>query len=99
MATTHHESNTAVAPKVLYKPETVTIAGFSYDLNKLLVIKGEAKGATLLRICRDQIEVKIADAYKALREWQGFHWVAAYGDYTSELEILAKVKGIQLIKV
>ncbi|MGC8601787.1 MAG: hypothetical protein ACP5LS_05155 [Thermoprotei archaeon] len=99
VATTHHESNTAVAPKVLYAPGKVTVAGFSYDLSKLLVIRGEAKGPTFLRICRDQIEVKVGDAYKALSQWQGFHWVMAYGDYSRELEVLAKLKGIQLIEV
>ncbi|MGC9136031.1 hypothetical protein [Caldivirga sp.] len=99
IATTHHESNTSVAPKVLYEPGTVTIAGLSHDLSKLLIIKGEATGPTYLRICRNQIEVKVKDAAGVLENWQGFHWVMAYGDYVKELELLAKLTGIQAIKV
>ena len=99
IATTHHESNTSVAPKVLYEPSTVTIAGLSHDLSKLLIIKGEATGPTYLRICRNQVEVKVKDAAGALENWQGFHWVMAYGDYVKELELLAKLTGMQAIKV
>ena len=99
IATTHHESNTSVAPKVLYEPGIVTIAGFSYDLSRLIVIRGEATGPTYLRICRDQIEVKVNDAATALEGWQGFHWVMAYGDYVRELELLARLTGTQLVKV
>jgi len=99
IATTHHESNTSVAPKVLYEPGVVTIAGFSYDLSRLIVIRGEATGPTYLRICRDQIEVKVSDAAAALEGWQGFHWVMAYGDYVRELELLARLTGTQLVKV
>ncbi len=99
IATTHHESNTSVAPKVLYEPGTVTIVGLSHDLSRILVIRGEATGPTFLRICRDQVEVKVNEAKAALDNWQGFHWVMAYGDYVNEVELLAKLTGIQMIKV
>ncbi|WP_291765929.1 hypothetical protein, partial [Caldivirga sp. UBA161] len=75
IATTHHESNTSVAPKVLYEAGVVTIAGLSHDLSKLLIIRGEATGPTFLRICRNQVEVKVNEAKAALENWQGFHWV------------------------
>jgi len=99
VATTHHESNTSVAPKVLYEPGVVTMAGFSYDLGKMISIRADATGPDFLRVCRDQIEARVGNAKAALEGWQGFHWVMAYGDHVKDLELLANLTGMQLIEV
>ena len=76
-----------------YPEGVVTIASLSFDLRRMLVVRGRAVGSPDLRICRAQLEVEVPDAREVLRKWQGFHWVYVYGDYTRELEMLAELKG------
>jgi len=94
---THHETNYGATPKPVFEKGIVTIAGLSFDLDKMLIITGEVIKSPSLRICRSQVEVKIKDATKILEDWQGFHWVMVYGDYSKELETICKVKGIKPI--
>ena len=96
---THHESNTSATPKPFYPKGVVTIVGLDFNLEKMLIVRGEAVGSPDLRICRAQIEVKVKDANKVLENWQGFHWVYVYGDYVEDLEILARIIGIQTITI
>jgi len=91
---THHESNYGATPKPTFEQGEVTIAGFSFDLSNMLIIKGRVIGTPDLRICRSQVEVKVNNAPEILENWQGFHWVLVYGDYVKELEIICKIKGI-----
>ena len=88
---THHESNTGATVKPEYPKGIITIAGFDFNLSKIIIVKGMAIGSPNLRICRAQIKVKVSNAHKVLENWQGFHWVYAYGDYVEELKILAKI--------
>ena len=76
-----------------------SIAGLSFDLRRMLVVRGRAVGSPDLRVCRAQLEVEVPDAGEVLRKWQGFHWVYVYGDYTRELEMLAELKGMSPIAV
>ena len=94
---THHESNYGATPKPFYEKGLVTIAGLSFNLDKMIIITGEVVGSPRLRICRAQVEVKVKDATKILEDWQGFHWVMVYGDYTRELTHLCKITGIKPI--
>lgn len=94
---THHESNYGATPKPEFEKGIVTVAGFSFNLDKMIIITGEVVGSPKLRICRSQVEVKVKDASKILDDWQGFHWVMVYGDYSKELEIICRVKGIKPI--
>ena len=96
---THHESGTGATVKPEYPEGVVTIAGLSFDLKRMLVVRGRAVGSPDLRICRAQLEVEVPNAREVLRKWQGFHWVYVYGDYTRELEMLAELKGISPIVV
>jgi len=96
--TTHHESNTWVAPKVLYESGVVTIAGFSHDSGKMISIRADATGPDFLKVCRDQIEAGVRNAKAALEGWQGFHSVMAYGDHAKDLELLANLTEMQLIE-
>ena len=92
---THHESNCSATPKPTYEKGVVTIAGLSFNLDKMIIIVGEVVGSPNLRICRAQVEVKVRDATEILENWQGFHWVMVYGDYSQELLYLCKVTGIK----
>ena len=94
---THHESNYGATPKVFFKEGEVTIAGLSFDMDEMLIVKGRIVGSPNLRICRSQVEVKVANPSGVLREWRGFHWVLVYGDYIEELRAICKVKGIKAI--
>jgi len=91
---THHESNYGATPKPTFKEGEVTVAGFSFDLDKMLIVRGRVMGTPDLRICRSQVEVKVNNASQILENWQGFHWVLVYGDYTEELKAICKMKGI-----
>ncbi|RLI25415.1 hypothetical protein DRO58_06410 [Candidatus Bathyarchaeota archaeon] len=94
---THHETNYGAAPKPIFSRGTVTIASLSFDLDKMLIVKGEVVGTPDLRICRSQVEVKVKDPTGILEDWQGFHWILVYGDYVEELKAICKMKGIKAI--
>jgi len=92
---THHESNYGATPKLIFKEGNVTVTGLSFDMDKMLILKGEVIGSPDLRICRSQVEVKVNNPSEILEDWQGFHWVLVYGDYTEEMEIICKIKKIK----
>ncbi|KYH36226.1 MAG: L-fucose isomerase-like protein [Candidatus Bathyarchaeota archaeon B24] len=94
---THHETNYSATPKPIFSKGTVTIASLSFDLDKMLIVKGEVVGTPDLRICRSQVEVKVKDPTGILEDWQGFHWILVYGDYVEELKAICKMKGIKAI--
>ena len=94
---THHETNYGATPKPIFSKGTVTIASLSFDLDKMLIVKGEVVGTPDLRICRSQVEVKVKDPTGILEDWQGFHWILVYGDYVEELKAICKMKGIKAI--
>jgi len=94
---THHESNYGATPKPYFKKGIVTIAGLSFNLDKMLIVTGEVVGSPRLRICRSQVEVKIKNPSKVLEDWQGFHWIMVYGDYSEELKTVCRIKGIKAI--
>jgi len=94
---THHETNYGATPKPIFSRGTVTIASLSFDLDKMLIVKGEVVGTPDLRICRSQVEVKVKDPTGILEDWQGFHWILVYGDYVEELKAICKMKGIKAI--
>lgn len=98
---THHESNLSATPKVDYPQGDVTVLGFSFDFRRMMFFKGYSLGTPKpeLRICRDQVVVKVNNAAKILENWQGFHWAMVYGDYTRELRILARVLGVEAIEL
>jgi len=92
---THHESNTGATVKPVYEQGTVTVAGLSFDYDRMLIVKGEVVGTPNLRICRSQVEVKVRDSTDVLEDWQGFHWVMVYGDYVDELRFVCQAVGIE----
>lgn len=92
-----HESNYGAAPKPIFKAGEVTIAGFSFDLDKMLIVKGKVVGSPDLKICRSQVEVKVSNASQILENWQGFHWALVYGDYVEELKAICKMKEIEAL--
>ena len=94
---THHETNYGATPKPVFSEGTVTIAGLSFDLDKMLIVRGKAIGTPDLRICRSQVEVKVKDPTGILEDWQGFHWILVYGDYVKELQAICKMKKIKPI--
>jgi len=94
---THHETNYGATPKPIFSKGTVTIAGLSFDLDKMLIVRGKVIGTPDLRICRSQVEVKVKDPTGILEDWQGFHWILVYGDYVKELQAICKVKEIKPI--
>ncbi len=94
---THHESNYGATPKPYFEEGVVTIAGLSFNLDKMLIITGKVVGSPRLRICRSQVEVKVKNASKILEDWQGFHWIMVYGDYSEELKTICHIKGIKTI--
>jgi len=94
---THHETNYGAAPKPTFSKGVVTIAGLSFSLDRMLIVKGEVVGTPDLRICRSQVEVKIKDPTGILEDWQGFHWILIYGDYVKELQAICKMKGMEAI--
>ena len=65
---THHESNYGATPKVFFKEGEVTIAGLSFEMNEMLIVKGMVVGNPDLRICRSQVEVKVANLSGILKE-------------------------------
>ena len=94
---THHETNYGATPKPIFKKGVVTVAGLSFNLDRMLIVKGEVVGTPDLRICRSQVEVKVKDSTGILEDWQGFHWILIYGDYIKELKAICKMKGIEAI--
>lgn len=92
---THHESNYGATPKPFFKEGEVTISGLSFDMERMLIVKGEVIGSPDLRICRSQVEVKVNNSSGILKDWQGFHWVLVYGDYTEEMQIICEIKKIK----
>jgi hypothetical protein len=97
LARTHHESGKAAAPQVLFEPGVVTIVAASFDFRSLMAIRGEVVRNTDYEICRSQVEVKVNDVSKLIEKRQGFHWLMVYGDYLREMELLAKLTGMELI--
>ena len=94
---THHESNLAATDQPQFAEGEVTVAGFSFELDKLLVAKGHVVGTPDLPICRAQVEIEVKDAVYYLHNWQGFHWMMVYGDYTGELRHVCRMKGIEYV--
>lgn len=65
----------------------VSLSGVSWDMDSLWTRDGtEDTGA-----CRVCIGVKVKDAKEIVREAFGHHQALVYGDYTEELEKLAKL--------
>ncbi len=91
---THHESNFSATLKPTFEKGIVTVAGFSRDFKKMLIVRGNVVGSPDLRICRAQVEVKVDNTEGILNDWQGFHWVLAYGDYVKELKMICDQKEI-----
>jgi L-fucose isomerase-like protein len=85
-----------VAVKLIHpKGQVITLADPSFDLKRMIITKGEITRTTNYEICRNQFEVKVKDSKALFEHWIGFHWVACYGDYLSELEKACKLLGIE----
>jgi len=93
-------SNAGVAVQLVHpEGQEVTLADPSFDLEKMVVTKGKILRNTDYPICRNQIEVEVADSKKLWENWVGFHWVMVYGDYIEEMQEACKMLGIECIVV
>lgn len=91
-----HGSGKGTTPyTVLLEYADVTLAGISWDMDNLWTTRGKVlwtrDGTEDTGACRVCIGVKVKDAKKIVREAFGHHQVLVYGDYTEELEKLAKL--------
>lgn len=91
-----HGSGKGTTPyTVLLEDADVTLAGMSWDMDNLWTTRGKVlwtrDGTEDTGACRVCIGVKVKDAKKIVQEALGHHQVLVYGDYTEELEKVAKL--------
>ena len=97
---THMEDEKGVSVQVrMPERETVTVADFRGP-NTLLVSSGEATvNIDGPRGCRTKIVTKVADARKMVEGYTGgLHRVVFYGDHVPQLQRLARLTGIEIVK-
>lgn len=90
--TTHFETNSPAAIKVLFEPgHHITLLNLSFNLDHAIIARGEVLGYTDYPICRSQIRVKFKDTKELYENAKGFHWSYVYGDYVDELKYALKL--------
>ena len=97
---THMEDEKGVSVQVqMPEREPVTVAEFRGP-KTLLVSTGEATAnVDSPRGCRTKIVTKVADARKMADGYTGgLHRVMFYGDHTAQLERLARLAGIEIVR-
>ncbi|MDO9575630.1 MAG: hypothetical protein Q7J55_03795 [bacterium] len=107
----HAEDNKSVSLQVKFEKigEKMTVTNLIKDENgktKIVVSTGELLGnPEINRGCRTKFELKVKDAEKMLRNWPngavscfGLHRVLVYGDWINEIEELARLLNIEVIR-
>lgn len=97
-ATLHHETRLGMSPSVQFSQnQTVTMAGFSHDLNRVIATPGTITRNTDYHICVTQVEVDVPDASFLYDQFQGFHWVLVYGDWMGRLRRVARLLEVEFL--
>jgi hypothetical protein len=97
---THMEDEKGVSVQVrMPEREPVTVADFR-GASTLLVSTGEATvNIDGPRGCRSKIVTRVADARKMAEGYTGgLHRVMFYGDHTAQLQRLARLTGVEIVK-
>ena len=99
--TTHFESDSPAAIKVLYEPgHKITLLNLSFDLESAVIGLAESSGYTDYPICRSQIKVMFNEDVSRLNEYiRGFHWSYVYGEYVEELIYAMKLLKINYVVI
>ncbi len=100
--TTHFESGLGVGVAgVLKEGEKATLMRISPDVDLLRAGVGEIVSGKPYRegYCRTQVELRLPNAEKILREPLGNHYVLAVGDIMDGLEAFAEITGLKFDRV
>ncbi|MGC9014881.1 MAG: hypothetical protein ACP5KW_10950 [Thermoproteota archaeon] len=104
----HAEDNKGASLEVKFDRVGTTMTVVEYtDENKFVISTGEVtKTPEINKGCRTKIELKVADARAMLENWHGgdsvscfgLHRVLVYGNWINEIEDLAKLLDIEVIR-
>jgi hypothetical protein len=83
----------------LRKGEKVTVSGIDRKARRIWHSEGEIVWTEDTTHCRTSIGIKVKDAKKIGRESFGHHQVIVYGNFSAEIEILAKVLKMRAVNL
>lgn len=94
----HHESGIGVSPEVDFPPsETVTACRLSAATGKMTVHLGKGRQGVGQPSCRTQYEVSFRDYPAYLENALGCHQVFAFCDLSSELRLVGRLLGLEVV--
>jgi hypothetical protein len=98
---THCESDYGAAPKVeIPIGQELTFIDPEFSKPRWLSFRGVVKANPAYDVCRSQQDVAIAGDWKRLvPEVRDSHWVAAYGNYLSEVEYASRKIGMNCVRI